>query len=354
MKVVILAGGEGTRLRPLTLTTPKSMLPVGSKPAIDHLVRHVAASGFNDLIITVNYLKEQIMHYLSDGSKFGVKICYMVEPDNNYLGTAGSTKLAKEQLTETFVIFQGDAYTEIDICKALEFHKKNGSDATIVLKSVSNPWSYGVAILDKDSRIVDFQERPPKERCKSNLTSTGIYILEPHVLDFVGDGMFDFAKDVFPRLLAANKRMFGWISNEFWVDIGSREAYLLANMREMDKMRGRPSQDHSMYGTSCIIPPVLVEDCVTVGKHCSIGPYTILKKSVKVNDYSVIERSLVFEDVCIGSYCNVISSIIDKSATLEDSVTITDALVGRKALLKEFSEVPPGNLIWPESSWNHS
>lgn len=332
MKVVILAGGKGTRLYPLTITTPKSMLPVGSKPVIEHLVTCIPLLGFRDFIITVNYLKQQIMNHLCDGSKFGINIQYIVEPDNYYLGTAGSVMLAKDQLTETFVIFQGDAFTEIDVRKPLEFHRKKGGDVTIVLKAVSDPWLYGVSMLDENSRIIGFQERPPKQECKSNLVSTGIYILEPHVLDFVGEGNVDFARDIFPRLIASDRKIFGYITDDFWVDIGSREGYLLANRRATD--REYNSSELEIDETSRIISPVYIEENVKIGMFCVIGPYVTLKRGVRVKEGSLIRDSIIFEDAVISPGCRIEASIIDKLVTLDSRSVVKEAVLGKQTQAK--------------------
>lgn len=334
MKVVILAGGKGMRLRPLTKNTQKAMLPVGSKPAIEHLVTGISKQGFNDIIITVNYLKEQIINHLSDGARLGVKINYTIEPGDRFLGTAGSTKLARARLGDTFIVFQGDAFTDIDVRKALAFHHDGGADVTIVLKQVPNPWLYGVSIVDRNSRITGFQERPPKQDCKSNLVSTGIYVLESDILNFVGDGNVDFAKDVFPRLVASDRKILGYVTDDFWVDIGSREGYLLANWRAMDKGCVSPADSIQLDETSRVTNPVYFEEDVKIDMFCSIGPYVALRRGSRVKEGSVIQYSVVFEDAIIGPGCRIESSVIDRLATLDRSSVVKESILGSQKKIK--------------------
>ncbi len=174
MRAVILAGGEGTRLRPLTLTRPKAMLPLGPMPVIVHLIRHLVKIGFNELILTLSYMSEHIRAYIGDGSSLGARIEHAVEPEGIYLGTAGSVKMAAELLNGTFVVVQGDTYTNIDISEAVKTHIERGCDATIVVKRTQTPWLYGVVECDKEGFIKAFQEKPSKEECRSDKISTGI------------------------------------------------------------------------------------------------------------------------------------------------------------------------------------
>ncbi|MGQ9719280.1 MAG: nucleotidyltransferase family protein [Nitrososphaerales archaeon] len=221
-----MAGGERTRLQPLTLTRPKPMLPLGPRSVIDHLVSHLCKMGFEEIIVTLSYMKEQVMHHLRDGSHFGVGINYCVEPEGLFLGTADSVKMVAHLLNDTFLVIQGDAYTEIDLKKAVEAHRQSGGEATIVLKKVRDPWLYGIVVADGSGRVTGFQEKPRRNQCMSDTISTGIYVLEPEALDFVTKGSCDFAKNVFPRLLNAGKKMFGFECDGFWVDVGSLEGYL--------------------------------------------------------------------------------------------------------------------------------
>jgi NDP-sugar pyrophosphorylase family protein len=289
--IVILAGGEGTRLRPLTLTRPKSMIPLGKSPVIDHLISRISESGFNKFIVTVNYEKEQVMNYLGNGDRFGVKINYAVEPEGIFLGTAGSVKIVDHLLKETFMIVQGDAFTTINLKNALDFHKNSNADVTLILKEVPNPWLYGTVVIDNEGLIKEFQEKPQKGQELSNLISTGIYCLEPEVLDFITPGECDFAKNVFPNLLNEGKKLLGYAGQGFWADIGSLEGYLdgARQVLETHILSQKSDAIESMIGRKVTMgervilrQPVLIEDKVTINKNCQIGPHVVLKEEVQV------------------------------------------------------------------------
>ncbi|HHX39687.1 MAG TPA: nucleotidyltransferase family protein, partial [Armatimonadetes bacterium] len=181
MKAVVMAGGEGSRLRPLTCNRPKPLVPIVNKPIMQHIIELLVRSGFTDVIATLHYLADEIETYFGDGSEFGVRMRYTVE--ETPLGTAGSVKQAEPWLSDgTFVIISGDALTDFDLRKAVEFHKRHGSMATIVLTRVESPLEYGVVITDQDSRIRRFLEKPDWSQVFSDTINTGIYILEPEVL----------------------------------------------------------------------------------------------------------------------------------------------------------------------------
>ncbi|MBI2938250.1 MAG: NDP-sugar synthase [Thaumarchaeota archaeon] len=355
-KVVILAGGEGTRLRPLTLTRPKAMMPLGSKPVIEHIISETAKSGFTDFIVTVNYEKEQVMRYIGRGTKLGVKVDYAIEPEGIYLGTAGSVKLASHLLDGTFIVTQGDAFTTIDLRRALEFHRQTQADATIILKQVPDPWLYGTVILGSDMRITAFQEKPPRGQEKSNLVSTGIYILEPEVLDFTTPIECDFAKDVFPHLVNEGKRLFGFVGEGFWVDIGSLNGYLEGTRKVLEThlKEGQKNSEAVLIGQKVIIDdsvildgPVLIEDRVSVGKGSQIGPYAVIKAGSKIGSNTVIENSAIFERVKLGSNCQIRKSVIGERATISHQTIIDGSIIGPGSRLERLVQVKNGGRVWP-------
>lgn len=214
MKVFILCGGEGTRLRPYTYTIPKPMLPVGGKPILQHLIEHLKRQGITELVLTVGYLKEKIMECFGDGKKFSVKIEYLTEdtPKN----TAGSILDYRGKVKETFAVMMGDHITDINMANMLKSHKKSKAIATVALLKKETKIEYGVAEIDrKTGRITEFSEKPIIEHD----INTGIYIFEPEIFDFVGEKE-DFAKQVFPRLLKEGKPINAYVAEFEWLDIG--------------------------------------------------------------------------------------------------------------------------------------
>jgi len=222
MKAVILCGGEGTRLRPYTYNIPKPMLKLGNRPILEFVLLNLKRHGVKDFILTVGYLHDKIVDYFGDGSKWGLNIEYLVEDEK--LNTAGSVLGAKDKLTDTFFVGMGDHITAIDVSEMLAFHKQKGNIATIALKLQGTPVEYGIVSLDDDNCISTFLEKP----ILSNLINAGIYILEPEIFDFISPKE-DFAKDVFPRLLANGKKISGYKFTEYWADIGRIHDYETMN-----------------------------------------------------------------------------------------------------------------------------
>jgi len=213
MKAIVLCGGKGTRLRPYTYSIPKPMLPLGNKPILEFVINNLSAHGFDEIFLTVGYLKETIMKYFGDGSKFGVKISYFTE--DKEMNTAGSILPCKKNIEDSFVVVMGDHLSSANPQKLMEFHKKKDAMATLALKRTGVPLEYGVAHTDGDGRIEKFEEKPIVQ----NLVNAGMYCFEPEVFNYIKDG-HDFAQDVFPRLLKEKKKIYGYIFDEYWIDIG--------------------------------------------------------------------------------------------------------------------------------------
>jgi len=220
-KVVILAGGKGTRLRPLTYEVPKALLPIHGKTLTEHLFDLFKKYEIKDMLISVGYLKEKIMEYVADGVRFGVDVGYIEE--DKPLGTAGPVKLARHKLNDTFIVTNGDELKDIDLEEMYKLHKENNALVTIALTTVGDPSEYGVARL-AGSKILEFVEKPKKGKAPSNLINSGLYIVEPEVIDMIPDGKSMFEKDVFPKL-AEKGKLFGYPFSGQWFDTGNMERY---------------------------------------------------------------------------------------------------------------------------------
>ena len=220
MRAVVMAGGEGSRLRPLTSQRPKPLVPVAGRPIMEHILLLLRRHQVREVVATVQYLGAYIRNYFGDGSEQGVNLSYSVE--DTPLGTAGSVKLAEDQLRETFVVISGDALTDIDLGAAVRFHRQRQSMATIVLKPVPNPLEYGVVVADEEGRVQRFLEKPSWGEVFSDLANTGIYVLDPAVFEyFKGGEVTDWSGDVFPKLLKEGEPVFGWVADGYWEDVGS-------------------------------------------------------------------------------------------------------------------------------------
>ncbi len=222
MKAVILCGGEGTRLRPYTYNVPKPMLKLGSKPILEYVLLNLKRAGVKDFILTVGYLKEQIMDYFKDGSQWGINIEYSVETEK--LNTAGSVLQTKDKINDTFIVAMGDHVTSIDMRAFYEYHKKQGGIASIALKMRGTPVEYGIVEVNDDNSVAQFREKP----ILTNLVNAGIYVFEPEIFNYIKPKE-DFAKDVFPRLLKEGKKIYGYKFSEYWMDVGRVHDYEMMN-----------------------------------------------------------------------------------------------------------------------------
>jgi NDP-sugar pyrophosphorylase family protein len=363
LKAVVLAGGEGTRLRPLTFTRPKPMLPLGPNPIIYYVLSHLAKSGFHEIIIIPGYLKDQVMGYVEDGSKFGVKVTYIVEPEGVTFGTAGSLKLAAHLLDDTFLVVQADVISEIPLGDLRLFHSDHGAEVSIALTTVEDPSSYGVAVLDSEDEIVKFVEKPLPGTVSSKLVSTGFYILEPEVVDYIEDEKWDFARDLFPYLMRLGQHIFGFASDAFWVDVGELKGYLtgiswvLKNLvrdpPQDAKMIGNPSepvfaQGHVTIGQGAqVLGPAWIENGTFLGEDVQVKPGTVLKENCQLMAGTDFEAGIAFRRAVIGHGCSVKSTIIGERAVIGDNVSIDRAIIGQGCKIGDRVRILPGSKLWP-------
>src|SRR5438105_13011661 len=259
MKAVVMAGGEGTRLRPLTSHRPKPLAPVLNKPIMEHIILLLKDHGITEIVVTLHYLADEIEGYFGDGSEWAVKLHYSVE--DTPLGTAGSVKQAEELLRDdTFVIVSGDALTDIDLGKAIEFHSRKDSLATIVLSHVPNPLEFGVVITDDEGRIRRFLEKPSWGEVFSDTVNTGMYVLEPSVFDYMEPARsYDWSQDIFPQILREEKPLFGYVMEDYWCDVGNLSQYREAQYTVLDgktniRLAGQ-DRGHIYVGDGCEIAP---------------------------------------------------------------------------------------------------
>jgi mannose-1-phosphate guanylyltransferase/phosphomannomutase len=227
MKAVVMAGGEGSRLRPLTLNRPKPMVPLVDRPVMGHIIELLKKHGITDIVVTVQYMANVIQDHFGDGSAFGVQLTYSLE--DRPLGTAGSVKHAEAVLQEPFLVISGDAVTDIDLSQVIERHQQGGAIATMTLTRVPNPLEFGVAILDDQQRVVDLVEKPSWGEVFSDTVNTGIYVFDPQVFDYIStEHAVDWAKDVFPRLRHEGHHIAGCVVDGYWTDVGTIEEYVRA------------------------------------------------------------------------------------------------------------------------------
>ena len=303
MKAVVMAGGFGTRLRPLTEKLPKPMAYVANRPMMEHVIRLLAKEGITDLEVLLYFYPEKITSYFGDGSRWGVRINY-VGAEADY-GTAGAVKMAEERLNGAFLVISADIITDFDLSKALEFHTERKAAATIVLTRVPNPLQYGIVLTEEDGRIVRFLEKPSWGEVFSDTINTGIYIIEPEVLSLIPEKKnFDFSKNLFPAMLSRGDRLLGYIAEGYWKDVGNLSEYLNVHLdilagKAAIEFEGKKAGGANVWiGENTHVEYTTELKNVVIGKNCSVSGGAVVENSVlgdgcTVEDGSVVQSSVV-------------------------------------------------------------
>jgi mannose-1-phosphate guanylyltransferase / phosphomannomutase len=363
MKAVIMAGGEGTRLRPQTSNLPKPMLPLVGRPMMEHIVSLLGRHGITEIVVTVAFLPNAIRSYFGDGSELGVHMVYATE--ESPLGTAGSVRNAREQLDERFLVISGDVLTDIDLSAIVEFHEKNQALATIALYPVDNPLEFGIVITREDGTIERFLEKPGWGQVFSDTINTGIYVLEPEIFEQIPAGRaVDFSGEVFPAVLDAGDPLFGYVAAGYWEDVGTTAAYLKAHEDILD---GRVDVGVSGFelrpgvwvgkGTS-VHPSVRIDGPVFVGENCTVdsgavlGPYATVGANTRVGERAEVERSVVGENSYLGAAVTVQGAVLGRSCDLRNgarcepgSVLGEGCLVGANAEIRTEVKIYPAKVV---------
>ncbi len=343
VKAVILAGGLGTRLRPLTYTVPKPMLPVANKPILDHIIERLAGAGIDGAIVTTNYLAKQIDEHVK---KANYKIPVEVVEETVPLGTAGAVRNVRWKLDSDFLVTQGDIISSIDLREHLAAHR---GVATISLTKVENPSAYGIAELEEDGRVKRFLEKPGTGECFSNLANTGTYSFSHEILDFIPDGRCDFSLDVFPSLLEQKKPVYGVAQEGYWKDVGSIANYLSGNRYMLGGLAsGQTGEKAFVSRNAKLIPPFIIGDGAQVGADVLIGPNTVIGNNCQVGSGSEITGAILHDSVKLGSGCKVESCIIgDKSELGEGVFVASRAIIGSGCIIERKASVASGSVVGP-------
>jgi len=358
MQALVMAGGEGTRLRPLTTNRPKPMVPIVNRPMLEHAINLLKQHGFKDVVLTLHYLPKIIKDYFQDGAEFGVKIHYLVE--EKPLGTAGGVKNAEQFLSGTFLVLSGDVLTDINLSKALDFHRQSGAVATIVLTRVPNPIEYGIVITDKTGRVKQFLEKPGWGEVFSDTINSGIYILEPEVLKHVKpEAEVDFSKHLFPKLLEQGEPLYGYVAEGYWCDIGNPGQYLQTNQDALQgrlkvKIPGRETngvwvdKGAEIEDRVEIRPPALIGAKTRIRAGSVISELSIIGDGVTVDEMASIKRSLVGSNAFIGPKADLVGCFIGEKCHVRDEATILEgAVVGDECIIGRGATVKSGVRIWP-------
>lgn len=335
MRAIILAGGRGTRLHPLTTRIPKPLVPMFDKPVMQHTVELLARHGICDITVTVSYRANQIMEWFGDGSALGVNIDYYIEETPR--GTAGGLKDMADTLPDTFVVLSGDALTDFDINEAIRFHHNKRAKATLLTYEVADPSQFGIVQTDNAGRIVRFLEKPSPDQVFTRTANTGIYVLDPSVIDFIpSDSVFDFSRDLFPMLMQETDAMWARAMKGYWCDVGNLAQYRDAHF---DAMTGRVKV--SLPGTRLKAPvwvgegceihpsarfcaPVYLGDGVKVGAGAFVGGYAVVGEGSVIGDGARVAHSVIGRQSEVLAEATVLGSVLGDSVSLQEAAHVSN------------------------------
>ncbi|MDQ3812888.1 MAG: sugar phosphate nucleotidyltransferase [Armatimonadota bacterium] len=345
MQAVILAGGLGTRLRPLTYPVPKPMLPVGNRPALALTIDALVNAGCGEVIVTTNYLAEVVEAGIVEmNSPIPVRCIQEDKP----LGTAGCIKNCIDQLGDEFLVIMGDAVADIDYRHLIEFHHAKKADVTIAVMRVEDTREFGIVALDDDRRITRFQEKPRPEEAFSDLANAGFYVLKRDVFDYVPPGVpFDFSRDLVPRLMEQDRRFYAWALRSYWFDIGRIGTYLESN-QQVIAGRTEIGPGAVIPDSATLVPPFLIASRVRIGDDCVIGPGTVLGERCIIGAQTNIARSVVYQDVSIGAGARLNDCVVAKGSRLGNNVSIEPrAVIGERCIVGDGAQVSAYSRVGP-------
>lgn len=358
MKAVIMAGGEGTRLRPLTLGRPKPMTPLLGRPVMEHILGLLKRHGVTQVCVTLCCRPRAVTEYFGDGSRLGMELTYFIEEEP--LGTAGSVKRCMETLgEEDFLVISGDCVCDLDLSRAVAFHRTRNAAATLALYHSPTPLEYGLVLTGEDGRVERFVEKPAWGQVTTDLINTGIYVLSPRAMARVPkEGPFDFGKDLFPALLAEDVPLYGCPLEGYWCDMGDCGAYLrcaqdaLAGAVRLDM--GLPLRAPGVWSAGPLPenvhlePPCWLDGEVTLGAGCTLGPGAVLERGAQVGNRTAVRRSILLENACAGPRAVLDGAILCAySAAGRDAVLNAGAVLGENALAEDGAVLLEGVKLWP-------
>lgn len=355
MQAVILVGGEGTRLRPLTSTVPKPVVPLVDRPFIAYMLEWLREHGVDDVIMSCGFLATSVRNVLGDGSAYGVRLRFVEEPDPR--GTAGALKFAESMLDEQFLMLNGDVLTDIDLSAQIAQHNDSGAKATLALVPVEDPTAYGLVHLLANNAVRDFVEKPSPDQIDTNLISAGAYVLQKEILELVPpDRNVSIEREVWPRLVGNG--LYGHPSDSYWLDIGTPERYLKATFDIIEghvetAVRQQLGDEYVVLGRDAevlgrVVPPVVLERGVKIGNGAHAGSLAVLGQGVSVADGALVERSVVLSGTEIGEGCVLRDCIVAAGCRIGARTHVLDgAVLGEGVTIGADNVIAGGARIFP-------
>jgi mannose-1-phosphate guanylyltransferase len=352
MKAILLAGGKGTRLRPLTVHTPKPIVPIFNRPFLYYQIDQLRqVPEVDEVILSLNYQPRRIEEILGEGEGLGVRIRYVVEPMP--LGTGGAIRYAGDQLTESVIVFNGDVLTQVNVKAVLDLHRRRKAKATIVLTPVDNPRAYGLVETDAEGNIKQFLEKPSDDEITCNTINAGIYILEPDTFDRIPkDTAWSIERSYFPSLIERGETFVAYIDQGYWIDIGTPAKYLQVHRDIMEGRYSAPPFAGLAHGAPWIAPdakidagvdiqgPCFIDEGVVIKSGAKVLPYSVLGRQTHVEEHAVIEESIVWPNGWIGPEAVVRRSILGRNCHVgRNSSVETPVVLGDKTVITDYSKL---------------
>lgn len=343
MQALILAGGKGTRLRPLTLYTPKPIVPICNRPFLLYQIDTLRRAGVTDITLSLSYQPLKIEQQIGDGADFGVRINYTTEPQP--MGTAGAYKFAEDMIRQPTVVFNGDILTDLDLKSVIKLHKERGATATIVLAPVEDPSAYGLVETDEEGRVLRFLEKPKEEDIKVNTINAGTYILEPKLLDYIPSGEnYSFEYGLFPDLLARDENFYAHVPQDtYWLDIGTPARYLQSH-RDLIAGRVKNVDTPQRRGDFDAATHAEIDAASMIADNCTIKPgaqiiNSVLGEGVYVEEKTRIENSVVWAHTRVGAGAQVFGAIVGRGCHIGRAASIgAGAVLGDKSSLNDYTQ----------------
>lgn len=359
MKAIIMAGGKGTRMRPLTCELPKPMVPILNRPVLEYLLLLLKRYGICDIAMTLMYLPQKIIDYFGDGSKWGVNLAYFVE--DAPLGTAGSVLAASGFLDDTFIVLSGDCMTDVNLSKAVARHREKNAAVTMILKRVDFPLNYGIAITDPDGYVREFLEKPSWNEVFSDTANTGLYIMEPSLLKlFDLSPPLDFSRQVFPRLLEEGYPVYGYVTEDYWNDIGGLDSYVTTHADFLDgrihfETGGRNARGRIRIGENTRIDPsAIIRNPCYIGSNCRIGANVIIDGYTVIGDNCIIEsdsslrKCILWNNCYVDHACEIRGCVLGRNVRImHHASAFENAVIGDGTLVRERTIIKPNIRVWP-------
>lgn len=352
VQAIILVGGEGTRLRPLTYGTPKPMVPIVGVPFLARTMEKLSNAGITDVILAAGYMPEAIRQYFGDGSALGMRISYAIE--SQPLGTAGALKNCQDHVTGSFFVFNGDILTSLDLRAMMRYHRDKEATGTLHLIAVPDPSAFGVVVHDANGRISEFIEKPPAGTAPTKEINAGTYLLEREVLDAIPDGRaVSVERETFPQLIASGKPLYAYVTDDYWIDVGRPDQYLaahrdvLAGTMPLIVEPGVTGEGATaLLDRRALVPPVHLDAGVAIDPQARVGPNVVLGRNCTIGERAVVRGSVLWDGVVVGADSRIEEAIVASGATIGAGVRVgSGSVIGHNVVVPPGARLEPGTRL---------